>query len=103
MWPRRLGKGHPRLPHAPSSPVRIGCNDAAVQQGRNTMSKRRKPPADTIEISWHIDDVKEVRPDLTDAQAREVLVLADREHDATVGINWDVLRFHADYLFPEEG
>jgi len=67
------------------------------------MSKRTKPPTDTIEISWHIDDVKEVRPDLSDAQAREVLEHAKDQHDASVGVNWDVLTFHADDLFPVEG
>jgi hypothetical protein len=58
--------------------------------------------ANTIEISWHIDDVKEVRPDLTDAQAREVLDHARDHHDAAIGINWDVLTFHADHLFPPD-
>jgi hypothetical protein len=58
--------------------------------------------ADTIEISWHIDDVKEFRPHLTDAQAREVLAHAKRRHDAAIGINWDVITFHADHLFPRE-
>ncbi len=67
------------------------------------MSKRTKPPADTIEISWHIDDVKELRPDLSDAQAREVLERARDQHDASIGINWDVLGFHALFLFPVEG
>jgi hypothetical protein len=71
-----------------------------LNTGENTMSKRTKPPADTIEISWHIDDVKEVRPHLTDAQAREVLEQAKRQHDADIGINWDVLAIHADDLFP---
>jgi hypothetical protein len=71
--------------------------------GENTMSKRPKQPADTIEISWHIDDVKEVRPHLTDAQAREVLEHAKDQRDASIGINWDVLTFHADHLFPVEG
>ncbi|MDH6258426.1 hypothetical protein [Bradyrhizobium sp. BR13661] len=66
------------------------------------MSKRAKPSADTIEISWHIDDVKEVRPGLTDAQARQVLEQAKRRHDATIGINWDVLAAHADNLFPQD-
>jgi hypothetical protein len=66
------------------------------------MSKRSKPPADTIEISWHIDDVKEVRPGLTNAQARKVLEQAKRRHDATIGINWDVLAIHADDLFPRK-
>jgi hypothetical protein len=68
----------------------------------NTMSKRTQPPADTIEISWHIDDVKAVRPHLTDAQAREVLEHAKDKHDADIGISWDVLGIHADDLFPRE-
>lgn len=67
------------------------------------MSKRRKQPADTIEISWHIDDIKEVRPDLTDAQAHEVLDHTKDQHDASIGITWDVLTIHADHLFPWEG
>jgi hypothetical protein len=66
------------------------------------MSKRTKPPADTMEISWHIDDVLAVRPNLTDAQAREVLAQAKHRHDASIGINWDVLAIHADDLFPRE-
>ena len=51
-------------------------------------------------ILWHIDDVKEVRPDLTDAQCKDVLQACQREHDANIGITWDTLRYHADDLFP---
>ena len=58
--------------------------------------------ADEIAISWHIDDVKEIRPDLTDDQAREVLQQAKDRHDAGVGISWDVLAIHAEDLFPKE-
>jgi hypothetical protein len=65
-------------------------------------NRNKKPPADTIEISWHVDDVKEVRPDLTNDQAREVLAQAKHRHDASIGINWDVLAIHADDLFPRE-
>ncbi len=64
------------------------------------MSKSKKKPADQITLVWHIDDVKEVRPDLTDEQCRAVLRQADESHDATVGINWEVLETHADDLFP---
>lgn len=35
---------------------------------------------------------------ITDEEAREVLSLADSEHDATIGINWDVLQCHLDYI-----
>ncbi len=64
------------------------------------MSKSKKKPADEIAIVWRIDDVKEVRPDLTDEQCRAVLRQADESHDATIGINWEVLETHADDLFP---
>jgi len=50
---------------------------------------------------WHIDDVRELRPDLTDEQYREVLEECDHRHDADIGINWEVIRVHADSLFPE--
>lgn len=50
---------------------------------------------DSIDISWHIEDVKEVASDLTDDECRQVLQLAKNDHDATIGINWEVLEFHA--------
>jgi hypothetical protein len=55
----------------------------------------------SIAVSWHRDDVKDIRPDLTDAQALEVLQFAKHKHDANIGINWEVLQIHADMLFPE--
>lgn len=60
------------------------------------LHKVLKHSYDEINISWHIDDVKEVAPDLTKAECRKVLQLADHEHDATIGVNWDVLSFWAD-------
>lgn len=59
---------------------------------------------DEISISWSIDDVKSVdqnRQDdsttpLTDDECREVLRLAKDNHDANVGINWDVLEIWID-------
>lgn len=56
---------------------------------------------------WYIEDVKSLQEDedefteeerITDDEARQVLKLADSEHDATVGINWDVLRAWLDYV-----
>lgn len=57
----------------------------------------------SIEIVWSTEDVQEVRPDLDESQAYEVLIAAKQKHDADVGINWEVLEFWADYLFPYEG
>ena len=52
-----------------------------------------------VAVVWNIEDVQEIRPKLTDEQAWAVLQAADRYHDANIGINWDVLRCHADMLF----
>lgn len=52
-----------------------------------------------IAVVWSVEDVLEVRPDLTPDQAWEVLEEARNDHDATIGINWDVLDCHADMLF----
>jgi len=52
---------------------------------------------------WCIDDVKGIRPDLTDEQASEVLEEVGRKHDAEWGINWTTLETVADDMFPETG
>ncbi len=56
---------------------------------------------DQIEIIWHIDDVKEVAPEVTDDEAREVLRLVNKEHDAEIGVSWDTLRYWASYVIGE--
>jgi hypothetical protein len=40
---------------------------------------------------WHISDVQEVRQDLSDEQARDVLRFMEHYHDANIGINWDFI------------
>jgi len=50
---------------------------------------------------WHTQDVRSLRPDLSDGQSMEVLNQCMRRHDASIGINWDVIQCHADDLFPE--
>jgi hypothetical protein len=50
---------------------------------------------------WSIEDVQGERPHLTDDQAREVLAVIDRRHDASIGINWDFIQDIADMLFDE--
>lgn len=54
-----------------------------------------------IAVEWCVDDVLVDRPDLTQDQAWHVLETAYFEHDADSGINWDVLKYWADYLYPE--
>jgi hypothetical protein len=54
-----------------------------------------------IGVVWCIQDVREVRPDLTDDQAWEVLQQVERKHDAEYGISWTTLEIFADDLFPK--
>jgi len=57
---------------------------------------------DEIAIIWSAEDVLSIRKHLTPEQALEVLEQAKHQHDSTIGINWDVLGYHADWMFPEE-
>jgi hypothetical protein len=54
-----------------------------------------------ITIKWHIEDVLSVNPNLTEKQASDVLQYVERNHDAEIGINWDVIEIACDTLFPE--
>lgn len=47
---------------------------------------------------WGVLDVRTLRPDLTEAQAWNVLQAARRQYDPAVGMTWDVLRHHAETL-----
>lgn len=53
-----------------------------------------------IAIIWHIEDVQNVRPDLTNHQAGKVLKHLKDNHDASVGIHWEVIEIVADILYP---
>jgi len=54
-----------------------------------------------IAILWHTDDVNEMRPDLTSLQCMQVLELCKSNHDACIGLNWEVIASVANDLFPE--
>jgi hypothetical protein len=53
-----------------------------------------------VGFHWCVDDVKERRPDLSDEECLEVLARCKHKHDATIGMNWDVIDVWADDLFP---
>jgi len=57
---------------------------------------------DEIAIIWSVEDVLSIREDLTPEQALEVLEQAEHKHDASIGINWDVLGYIADWMYSEE-
>lgn len=50
---------------------------------------------------WHIEDVQQVRPDLTNQQAWAVLQACREDLDSNIGIHWNVIRIHAAMLFPD--
>ena len=52
-----------------------------------------------IAIIWSIEDVQEVRPDLSQDQAWEVLQVVSRRHDATLGVTWETLDYASQSLF----
>jgi len=54
-----------------------------------------------IAIFWHIEDVQSIRPDLSDEKASIVLKHLKKNHDASVGVNWETIEVVADILFPE--
>ena len=62
---------------------------------------RNRPDGDRIYDVWQVSDVRGRRPDLDDEQCWEVLRSIERNHNAEVGINWDVIDFVADTLYPE--
>jgi len=54
-----------------------------------------------VAVVWSIEDVKSLRPDLTDDQAWDVLEQAYDVHDCEWGFTWTHLQTVADDMFPE--
>ena len=54
-----------------------------------------------IALIWSIEDVQQIRPELDDDQAWEVLQEVDRHKDASLGISWLTLEIAAGHLFGE--
>jgi hypothetical protein len=66
----------------------------------NQRENDQQPIIEEIAIKWHIDDVLNIRPDLTNHQAGKVLKHLKDNHDASVGIYWDMIDIVADILYP---
>ena len=67
----------------------------------NMESQTGFDPNREIAITWHVDDVKHIRPDLTDDQAMDVLYEVKDHHDAEWGVTWTTLSTVAEILFPK--
>jgi hypothetical protein len=53
---------------------------------------------DEISISWHFTDVQEIDDSLTNNEARQVLQLIKKNHDANIGINYETIEAWIDYF-----
>jgi hypothetical protein len=56
-------------------------------------------PEEVIAVPiWCVDDVREQAEEmginLSREKAEEIVERIDQKHDATIGINWDVINFH---------
>jgi hypothetical protein len=51
---------------------------------------------DTFAKIWHVDDVLSINSTLSRERARLVLTMAIDNHDANIGINWEVLTEYID-------
>ena len=55
---------------------------------------------DEIAITWHIDDVRAMRPDLSRRQARTVLKAVERDYQPEIGVNRRIVLIAAHRLYP---
>lgn len=63
---------------------------------------------DAIAIIWQIDDIISMAESgydktLSDEDARDILWSIGRRHDASIGVNWDVIEVYLDDFFAEQG
>ena len=56
----------------------------------------------SVSFVWHIDDVLEQNPHLSKKQAKDVLLNCKKNHDATIGMNWEVINQTVEFLYPQE-
>jgi len=68
------------------------CSEDQRDQATKSIQKHWN---ETIAINWNVEDVlscaKENYIDITNEQALEVLQSVFENHDASVGVNWDVI------------
>ncbi|MBI3867409.1 MAG: hypothetical protein HY299_02675 [Verrucomicrobia bacterium] len=53
-----------------------------------------------VAIIWCVEDVQEMRPDLSEDQAFEVLLECKRAHDGEIGFTWTLIQEIASDMFP---
>jgi hypothetical protein len=72
---------------------------AALDDGMEIDTHELLATRQQIALVWSVEDVQQVRPDLTEEQAWEVLRQVERRHDAEIGVTWLTLEWFAENLF----
>jgi len=75
------------------------CEEYKVREEQVVKNLSYNPTRQIANI-WDISDAQSVRKDLTDEQALKVLKRVNEKMDAEVGINWGVIRYWANELYP---
>lgn len=71
--------------------------------GKSQPYKFKDEKKDSIEIVWHIDDIKQQNESLTDDQARKILKNLEEKHDCNFGITWETIDYEIErYLHENE-
>tara|TARA_R110002096_G_scaffold136556_6_gene289285 strand:+ start:1490 stop:1672 length:183 start_codon:yes stop_codon:yes gene_type:complete len=52
-------------------------------------------------ITWCAEDIKNQCDTLTDKQIGDVLSLIENDHDATIGVNWEVINHYIKEVIKE--
>jgi hypothetical protein len=73
-----------------------------LKASRQASDTGRYDPDTQIALIWSMDDVLNIRSDLTNEQAMDVLTMVERKHDCTIGVSWETLEIWADMLFPKK-
>tara|TARA_B100000424_G_scaffold6055_1_gene4511 strand:- start:220 stop:591 length:372 start_codon:yes stop_codon:yes gene_type:complete len=68
----------------------------------DTYKIKQKEEDFSVSFVWHIDDVLDGHPHLSKEQAKDVLLNCKKNHDATIGMNWEVINQTVEFLYPKE-
>ena len=60
------------------------------------------PGSEQISIIWQVTDVLTQNALLTREEAMDVLEYIDNNHDANIGVTWEVIQYAIEYRYPEK-
>jgi len=60
------------------------------------------PGSEQISIIWEVTDVLTQNALLTREEAMDVLEYIDNNHDANIGVTWEIIQYAIEYRYPEK-